>query len=416
MVTHDRYFLDNVCNLILELDQGSLYTYRGTYAHYLEKKQERLEVAATEHDKNLQWLRQETEWIRRSPQARTTKSKARISAYHERKEQSGGYSRQEPMEIAAEMARMGKKILELDNVSKSFDGLRVLDNFSYVFKRGEKLGVVGANGTGKSTLLNLIAGDLIPDSGRITTGETIVLGYYKQDGLIIDETSRVIDIVSGIADLIKLPGNKTRTASQLLHHFRFSRSMQYARADKLSGGEKRRLYLITVLMRNPNFIILDEPTNDLDIETLNLLEEFLVDFPGCLMVVSHDRFFLDRIADQMLVFQENGNVKIITGNYSAYRQQQREKRLNEPRQTEEKPISRNRARTPGKKSYKQQQELQQLEQEISAIEKALPEVLEELSTGNLSPEKLNELANKYKQLEEDLAKKTDRWIELSETE
>ena len=416
LVTHDRYFLDAVCNEIIELENENLYHYRGNYSYFLEKKQERMEAEASQAEKATNLLRKETEWMRRSPQARTTKSKARIGAFYELKDKATLNQQSETGAIKMEMARMGKKILELDGVSKSFDGLKVVDDFSYVFKRGERAGIVGPNGTGKSTLLNLITGALLPGKGNITTGETIQFGYYRQEGLQVDDNKKVIEVITDIAEHIKMGKGLSFTASQFLYYFNFPHAAQQNLVGKLSGGEKRRLYLMTVLMKNPNFLILDEPTNDLDIATLNVLEGFLESFEGCLLIVSHDRYFLDKLVDHIFVFDHGGRIKDFPGNYSEYRLKKnaanREDKKAEKPAAPAKPAEKPREKT--KLSYKEQKEYETLEQDIEKLEVQKKQLLEKMNSGSLNPEELLEVSQQYSQTEQAIERKTDRWIELSE--
>ncbi len=319
MVTHDRYFLERVCNEILELDNGQLYSYKGNYAYYLEKKEARLELEAVEQHKSKLLYKKELDWMRRQPKARTTKSKSRIDDFHSIKEKA--HQRRENHEIQLEinMERMGSKILELHKVSKAYPGIILLDKFDYNFLRGERIGIIGKNGTGKSTFLNIVTGLEQPDSGKIVVGETIKFGYYTQNGITIKEGQKVIDVIREFGDYIPLKKGRQLSAQQLLERFLFDRKKQYDFVEKLSGGERKRLYLCTVLIQNPNFLILDEPTNDLDIITLNILESFLLDFPGCLLVVSHDRYFMDKIVDHLFIFKGNGIVEDFPGNYSDHR-------------------------------------------------------------------------------------------------
>lgn len=424
VITHDRYFLDAVCQGILELDDGEVYTFPGNYARFLEKKQERLQEQTARSDKALNLLRKEQEWMRRSPPARTTKSKARIDAFYELKEQSRNRREHLPGEIRVEMARLGNKILELQGLEKSFGALRVLHDFSHVFKKGERIGIAGPNGSGKTTLLNVITGQLQPDKGSVTRGETLVFGYYRQDGLQVDEGRKVIDVITDIAESIDLGNGKVFTAAQLLHYFNFSYKAQHDQAARLSGGEKRRLYLITVLMQKPNFLILDEPTNDLDIETLNVLEDFLQGFPGCLLVVSHDRYFLDRLTDHLLVFEHDGQIRGYTGNYTAYRlkkageeraaEKTRERHSVSPAGGERKP-----ARTPRekkKRTYREQQEFDRLEQEIETLEHEKDLLLDQMNSGSLSPDDMLDASRRFGQITAELERKGDRWLELAEWE
>lgn len=414
LVTHDRYFLDTVCNEILELENGNLYSYKGNYSYFLEKKQERELAQASQTEKAVNLLRRESEWMRRSPQARTTKSKARIESFYNLKEQASSGPRQETGPIKMEMARLGKKILELEGVTRKFDQLTVVNNFSYIFKRGERAGMAGPNGSGKSTLLNLITGNLPPTRGMITTGETIRFGYYRQEGLQVDNHKKVIEVITDIAESISMGKGRSFSASQFLNYFNFPFPVQNNLVGKLSGGEKRRLYLLTVLMRNPNFLILDEPTNDLDIQTLNVLEDFLEDFEGCLLIVSHDRYFLDKLVDHLFVFDENGNIKDFPGNYTQYRLQKASRQEDEKKA--ERPVSAKKEIRPKEKtrlSYKEQKEFELLEKEIENLEILKTQLLTQMNSGSLSPEKLQEVSQQYARTEEQIDQKTDRWIELS---
>jgi len=417
MVTHDRYFLDTVCNEILELEQGNIYRYKGNYAYFLEKKQERESAMLAETEKARNLLRKETEWMRRQPKARTTKSKARIESYHHLKEAATLKTVDQPNEILMQSARMGKKILELHNIRKSFDDNLVIEDFSYVFKKKEKVGIVGMNGTGKSTLLNIITRNLPPDRGTVSTGETIQFGYYHQDGLKIDENKKVIDVIKDIAESIKMGKDTWFPAAQFLHYFNFPYNTQNDFVRKLSGGEKRRLYLCTVLMKNPNFLILDEPTNDLDIDTLNVLEDFLADFGGCLIVVTHDRYFLDNLVDHIFVFEGNGKIKDFPGNYTDYqlkKSQEKKQDKKEEKTTQSKPVASARPSEKKKLTYKEQKEFETLEAEIPILEKQKAEALEQMNSGSLSPEELQEVSELYARLEKELEEKEFRWLELSE--
>lgn len=417
MVTHDRYFLDTVCNEILELEQGNMYRYKGNYAYFLEKKQERESAMLAETEKARNLLRKETEWMRRQPKARTTKSKARIESYHQLKETATLKTVDQPNEILMQSARMGKKILELHNIRKSFDDKLVIEDFSYIFKKKEKVGIVGRNGTGKSTLLNIITRNLAPDRGTVTTGETIQFGYYHQDGMKIGENKKVIEVIKDIAESIRVGKDTWFSAAQFLHYFNFPYHAQNDFVRKLSGGEKRRLYLCTVLMKNPNFLILDEPTNDLDIATLNVLEDFLDDFGGCLIVVTHDRYFLDNLVDHIFVFEGNGKIKDFPGNYTDYqlkKSQQKKQEKKEERPAEIKPAAGNKTAEKKKLSYKEQKEFEALEAEIPILEKQKAEALEQMNSGSLSPEELQEVSELYARLEKELEEKEFRWLELSE--
>jgi ABC transport system ATP-binding/permease protein len=416
LVTHDRYFLDNVCNEILELENGNIYRYKGNYAYFLEKKQERENAQELQTEKARNLLKKETEWMRRQPKARTTKSKARIDAYHQLKEAASVQQIGQTKEIVMQVARLGKKILELDSISKKFDDKTIIDNFSYIFKKKEKTGIVGMNGTGKTTLLNIITQKLAPDSGTVTTGETIEFGYFTQDGIRVEENKKVIDVVKDIAESIKVGKDVSLTAAQFLQYFNFPFNVQNDFVRKLSGGEKRRLYLLTILMKNPNFLILDEPTNDLDIATLNVLEDFLTDFPGCLIVVSHDRYFLDNLVDHVFVFEGDGKIKDFPGNYTDYQEKKAAdrqlERKEEKRNTNqvEKPSS-----TEKKKlSFKEQREFETLEKEIEKLELEKTVLLESLNSGTLTPEELLKASEDYARLGKTLEEKENRWLELSQ--
>lgn len=415
MVTHDRYFLDAVCNEIIELENGQLYTYRGNYAHFLEKKQERQAVDSAQSDKAINLLRKEKEWMQRSPPARTTKSKARIQAFYDLQDKAGLQQMGEAGDIRMEMTRLGKKILELRDVSKSFGQLCVLDQFSYVFKRKERIGIVGPNGTGKSTLLNIITGSAVPDQGEVITGETIKYGYYRQEGLQTDDNKKVIEVITDIADKIKLNKETWLNAPQFLMYFNFPYHMHNDRVGKLSGGEKRRLYLLTVLIKNPNFLILDEPTNDLDIATLNLLEDYLLRFEGCLLIVSHDRYFLDRLVDHVFVFRAPGDIKDFPGNYTSYRLQVASRKTNsKPKEKAEKPRKSSQEKEKTKLTYKEQQEFASLEKEIELLEKEKATLLAEMNSGELAADRLLASSERFSEVENLLNTKTDRWLELSE--
>ncbi len=417
VVTHDRYFLDAVCNGIIELEQGRLYVYRGNYTYFLEKKQERLNSQSKETERASNLLRKETEWMRRSPQARTTKSKARIDAFYELEEKASTGKTSQVEHIRMDMMRMGRKILEIKDIEKRYDQLNLIENFSYVFKKRERVGIVGPNGSGKSTLLNIITGQLSPDTGSVITGETIHFGYYRQEGLQINDEKRVIDVITDIAESISMHGNKSLSASQMLFHFNFPHPSQYDRVGKLSGGEKRRLYLLTVLMKNPNFLILDEPTNDFDIDTLNVLESFLLGFEGCLIIVSHDRYFLDQLVDHLFVFEGNGVIKDFPGNYSQYRLSQTEKMARMKKLEKPADVVKSNHRLPQEKkklSYKEQKELETLEQDIAALENEKASLTNDLSGGTLDQKQLVEASRRFQELEDALNTKGDRWLELSE--
>lgn len=411
LVTHDRYLLDNVCNEILELDQGKLFRYTGNYSYFLEKKAEREEVSEREKGHLRNRLRHELEWIKRQPKARTTKSKSRVDAFYDLKEKASGKTEEQKLRLEVQMNRIGGKILELKKVHKSYGELNILNGFDYTFKKGERIGIVGSNGTGKSTLLNVITGLETPDSGKIDIGETIQFGYYSQKGLTVNEDKRVIDIVREYAEVISIGDGSTLTASQFLNLFQFPPAVQHTPVSKLSGGEKRRLYLLTVLIKNPNFLILDEPTNDLDLTTLNILEEFLMNFQGCLLVVSHDRYFMNRLVDHLFVFEGNGVIKDFSGNYSEYRESQKtdaskEAAVVKPKKDESTPKT--------KRSYKERQEFQELEKEIAELEIEKSELTEILSRGGSDYLKLQKHTLRLTDVIQLLDEKSTRWLELSE--
>lgn len=416
MVTHDRYFLDRVCTYIYELFDQKLYVHKGNFSYYLEKSAQREEVLRIEAEKAGQLLRQETEWMRRMPQARTTKSKSRIAAYYELKDKVASVRRQQEIKIDINMQRMGSKILEMRNVSKRFGDLIILDHFDYMFTKGERIGIVGPNGAGKTTFLNIITGILQPDGGRVLAGDTMVFGYYTQDGLEFDDTKRIIDVVKEIADIIELGNGSTLSAQQMLTRFLFPPRKQNQLVSSLSGGEKRRLHLLTVLMRNPNFLILDEPTNDLDLVTLQALEEFIRQFNGCLIMVTHDRYFMDQVVDQLFVFEGQGRVRGFVGTYSEYREMiattETDKKDKPQKQAETKT---ERQVKPIKRSFREQREYEQLETEISQLESEKTHCMDALNQGNLPFEELHRLAARIAQIDKELDEKTMRWIELDET-
>lgn len=417
VVTHDRYFLDNVCNEILELDNNRLYKYKGNYGYFLEKKAEREAIEQVETEKARGLFRKELEWMRRMPQARTTKSKARIDAFYDIQEKASKRSEKDTGPLEVKMTRIGGKILELNNIHKAFGENRLIEDFSYTFKKGDKVGIIGKNGTGKSTLLNMITGSLNPDMGKIITGQTIVYGYYSQEGFQPKEDKRVIDIAKDIAE--EMPMGKGRiTASAFLAHFNFPHTLQYNYFSSLSGGEKRRLFLLMQLLKNPNFLILDEPTNDLDIHTLNLLEDFLMNFEGCLLIVSHDRYFMDKIVDHVFVFEGSGKVKDYYGNYTAYYRLRMEEeaaalRLKSP--PAPKPTKENTLQTgPRKPTFKEKSEFEGLGKEIELLESTKAGILEKMNSGNCTPEELEALSRNYQETENSLEEKSNRWLELSE--
>ena len=418
MVTHDRYFLDHVCDVILELDDHTIYTYRGNYAYYLEKRQERIDNRRAEQARAANLYRTELEWMRRMPQARGHKAKYREDAFYELEARAHQRIEERQVRLKASNVYIGSKIFECQYVSKRFGKDKViLDNFYYNFARFEKMGIVGNNGTGKSTFIKLLLGLQRPDEGRFDIGETVKFGYYSQDGLQFDEQERVIDIITKRAEYIDLGGGRHLSASQFLQRFLFTPEEQYDYVYKLSGGQRRKLYLCTVLMENPNFLILDEPTNDLDIQTLQVLEEYLQDFPGCVIVVSHDRYFMDKVVDHILVFKGEGVIDDFPGNYTQYRQYsalQSKEEAKVDASVKEKKIYRNDSRR--RMSYKEKREFEQLEKDIASLEQQQHEIEEALCSGTLSVEELTEKSRLLPKLKEEIDEKSMRWLELSEIE
>ena len=414
MVTHDRYFLDNVCNEILEIDRGKIIPYVGNYGYYLEKKAEREASDEATFQKNSNLLRKELEWMRRQPKARGTKSKSRIDAFYDLESKTKDRGAKENVELSVKVSRQGNKIMEMHSISKGFNGNTYIKNFSYTFKKGDRIGLAGKNGSGKSTLLNLITGGLQPDSGEIVKGETTVIGYFNQAGLSFKEDERVIDIVKNVAEFITMADGKLISASALLTLFLFPPAKQYGMVSKLSGGEKKRLHLMSILIKNPNFLILDEPTNDLDIDTLNVLEEFLTNFPGILIMVSHDRYLLDKLTDQLFIMEGEGKVLIYNGNYSSYRIELEEsKQQNKKAAAVPAPVQ-TEAPKKAKLSFKEEKEFEGLEKEIADIEAKLRETTEALNTINIDPKELTKLTDKIAYLNKQLDAKSARWIELGE--
>ena len=425
MVTHDRYFLDHVCNLILELDNESIYTYRGNYSYYLEKRQERIDNLRAEVQRANNLYRTELEWMRRMPQARGHKAKYREDAFYELENKAHQRIEERQMRLKTKNVYIGSKIFECQYVSKRFeqdDGTAkiILDNFYYNFARFEKMGIVGDNGTGKSTFIKMLLNIVKPDSGQFDIGETVRFGYFSQEGLKFKEDDKVIDIITDIADYIDLGNGRKLTASQLLNYFLFSPEQQYTYVYKLSGGERRKLYLCTVLMKNPNFLVLDEPTNDLDIQTLQVLEEYLQDFPGCVIIVSHDRYFMDKVVDHLLVFKGNGEVKDFPGNYTQYREWNSLKSKAENKLLESKTINKKKKDyhhdTRRRLSFKEKQELQQLSLDIDRLEEEQKNIEEALCSGNLSVVELTDKSKRLPILKNELDEKSMRWLELSEIE
>ena len=415
MVTHDRYFLERVCSEIIELDEGCIYNYKGNYSYYLEKKEERIEREAIETNKSKQLFKKELGWMRRQPKARTTKSKSRIDDFYEIKERASKRRNDHEIQLEINMERLGSKILEIYKVSKAFDEKLILDKFEYVFQRGERIGIIGKNGTGKSTFLNMITGGLQPDSGKIIQGETIKFGYYTQDGIKAKPMQKVIDVVRDYGDYIPLMKGKQISAQQLLERFLFSRKKQYDFVEKLSGGERKRLYLCTVLIQNPNFLILDEPTNDLDIVTLNVLENFLLDFPGCLLVVSHDRYFMDKIVDHLFVFRGEGMVEDFPGNYSDFRTYEDSTSVSsEPKKiaTTNKEITPKQSQT--KLSFNEQKELKNLESKLKSLEFDEKEIESQFLVEDISIDTIEMLSTNLKKVLQVIEDKELRWLELNE--
>ena len=413
MVTHDRYFLDRVCNRILELSQGNLYLYKGNYAYFLGKRAARIEARQMEIDKAGKLMKKELEWLRRMPKARTHKSKARIDAFYETKARAEKRITEEEIRLETQNRRLGGKIIELKQVEKHFGPVKIVENFNYIFKKGERIGLLGKNGVGKSTFLNLLAGRVEPDGGEIVRGETLMMGYYTQEGLQASPEKTVLEVVKDIAEVIQTGKEKSMTASQFLNYFLFPPKMQQTPVSKLSGGELRRLYLLTVLITNPNFLILDEPTNDLDIITLNKLEEFLAGFKGCLVLVSHDRYFLDRLTDHLFVFEGNGQIKDFYGNYTTYKIQS-EKKEKKARTNENKPAVKREKPRRKKLTFNEQREYEQLEAEIEKLEQEKAALEQLLNAGNTGYQELEKTASEIGRLMKEIDEKTLRWMELEE--
>ncbi len=421
MVTHDRYFLDRVCSEIIEIDNRTIYSYKGNYSYYLEKRQERIDAKTVEIERANNLYRTELEWMRRMPQARGHKARYREDAFYELEKVAKQRFYDANVKLDVKASYIGNKIFEADHLSKSFGDLKILDDFSYIFARYEKMGIVGNNGTGKSTFIKILMGLVKPDSGTLDIGETVRFGYYSQDGLQFDEQMKVIDVVRDIAEVIELGNGKRLTASQFLQHFLFTPETQHSYVYKLSGGERRRLYLCTVLMRNPNFLVLDEPTNDLDIVTLQVLEEYLQSFKGCVIVVSHDRYFMDKVVDHLLVFNGGGDIRDFPGNYTQYREWKEAKARHDKEQQaavkpQEAKTAKVRLNDKRRMTYKERREFEQLEQEIATLEAEKKNIEEALCSGALSVEELTEKSKRLPQLTDLIDEKTMRWLELSEIE
>lgn len=421
MVTHDRYFLDRVCNEIIEIDQQQLYQYKGNFSYYLEKRDERISAQNAELDRANNILRKELEWMRRQPQARATKAKSRIDAFYDLEKKAQQVRDAGNVQLQMKGTYIGNKIFEAQHVYKSFGDIKILEDFNYVFARYEKLGIVGNNGTGKSTFIKMLMGEVAPDKGGFDIGETVKFGYYSQDGLKFDEQMKVIDVVQNIAEVIDLGNGSRLTASQFLQHFLFPPEKQHNFVYKLSGGEKRRLYLCTVLITNPNFLVLDEPTNDLDIVTLNILEEYLQQFKGCVIVVSHDRYFMDKVVDHLLAFQGSARIKDFPGNYTQYRewkevQELLEKEKEHAAKPKEEKVQQAQPKNDEKKklSFKEKREFEELDALIPQLEEEKANLENELSSGTLSTDELLQKSNRISQLIEEIEEKTMRWLELSE--
>jgi ATP-binding cassette subfamily F protein uup len=426
MVTHDRYFLDRVCSVILELDDRTIYTYRGNYSYYLEKRQERIDNRRAEIARANNLYRTELEWMRRMPQARGHKAKYREDAFYDLERVAKSRIEERAVRLKASNVYIGSKIFECQYISKAFplsdndghgssDELCIMKDFYYNFSRFEKMGIVGNNGTGKSTFLKMLLGEAQPDSGKIVVGDTVRFGYFSQEGLKFDEQTKVIDVVRDIAEYIDMGGGKHLSASQFLQHFLFTPEQQHNFVYKLSGGEKRKLYLCTVLMQNPNFLVLDEPTNDLDIVTLQILEEYLQDFPGCVIVVSHDRYFMDKVVDHLLVFKGEGDIKDFPGNYTQYREWQAllPKESSEAKVDKETKTTKT-VREKVKMSFKEKREFEQLEKDIALLEEEKKKIEDALSTGTLSVDQITEMSKRLPVLNDELDEKSMRWLELSE--
>jgi ATP-binding cassette subfamily F protein uup len=418
LVTHDRYFLDNLCTEIIELDNGNLHSYEGNYSYFVEKKAEREFNEGRELDKTRSLMRSELDWVRRMPKARTTKSKARLNAFDDIKEKAAGKKKEEALSLNIKMNRIGGKVLEMKKVYKNYGDLKILNSFDYTFKTGERIGVVGKNGSGKTTFLNLLTSKEPADSGKINVGDTVIFGYYSQEGLKLKEDKRVIEVVKSIADVIPLADGTKVTASSFLTMFQFAPEVQHTFVSKLSGGEKRRLFLLTVLMKNPNFLILDEPTNDLDLITLNILEDFLLHYRGCLLVVSHDRYFMNKLVDHLFIFEGNGKVKDFNGTYAEWREAKEAAEKKEDRkQREEKATAKveaKRADEKPKMSFKEKFELEQLEKDIAALESEKKDLNNKLAAGSNNHKELLEWSSRIEVVINLLDEKSFRWLELSE--
>ena len=414
MVTHDRYFLERVCDYIVELDQGQLFRYSGNYSDYLEKKATRYEIAGNEHEKNKKMLKRELAWLNRQPKARGTKGKARVTSVLELKDKVHSFKQDTELQIDIKGQRLGKKILEAHNVGKSYGDKVLVKDFDYKFRKGERVGIAGPNGVGKTTFLHLLTQQERPTSGKIVVGGNTVFGYYTQDGINLKEDQKVIDVIRDIAEYIPLEKGAKLTAPQLLERFMFPRSQQQVYVSQLSGGERRRLYLLTILMQNPNFLILDEPTNDLDIMTLNVLEDFLMDFPGCIIIVSHDRFFLDKLVDHLFVFEGEGKIRDFLGTYSEYRIDQRERDRAQRREERAEQQQRKAEAEEAKPGLTQEQrkQIKRLESKISKLETKKAEITEKFNDTSLSAEQITELSIELGEVKEQIEELEMEWMEL----
>ncbi|WP_194768010.1 ABC-F family ATP-binding cassette domain-containing protein [Tamlana sp. I1] len=413
MVTHDRYFLERVCNEIIELDEGQMYSYKGNYSYYLEKREARIEQAAVEVGKAKQLFKKELDWMRRQPKARTTKSKSRIDDFADIKHRAHQRRNDHEVQLELNMERLGSKILEFHKVGKAFKDKVILDNFDYTFKKGERVGIIGKNGTGKTTFLNILTQSALPDSGKVVKGDTIKFGYYTQNGITIKPEQKVIDVIREFGDYIPLKKGRQISAQQLLERFLFSRKKQYDFVEKLSGGERKRLYLCTVLIQNPNFLILDEPTNDLDIVTLNVLESFLLDFPGCIIVVSHDRYFMDKVVDHLFVFRGEGIIEDFPGNYTDYRVYEDSQPV-VAAVTEEKKDNKSWKQNEAKKlSYNEEKELNNIESKLKSLTYDKKELENKFNNPDLSQDEINKLSLDLQKIIDTIEEKEERWFELS---
>jgi len=413
MVTHDRYFLERVCNEIIELDEGELFTYKGNYSYYLEKREARIEREAIETGKAKQLFKKELEWMRRQPKARTTKSKSRIDDFQDIKHLASQRRNDHEVQLELNMDRIGSKIIELHKVSKSFKDKIILDGFNYMFQKGERMGIIGKNGTGKTTFLNLLTQTALPDSGKVIIGDTIKFGYYTQDGITIKPEQKVIEVIREFGDYIPLKKGRQISAQQLLERFLFSRKKQYDFVEKLSGGERKRLYLCTVLIQNPNFLILDEPTNDLDIVTLNVLENFLLDFPGCVIVVSHDRYFMDKVVDHLFVFKGDGIVEDFPGNYTDYRVYEDSQPVISNTSDDKKEKNTWKKTESNKLSYNEEKELKNIESKLKSLTFDKKELENKFHNPELSQDKILKLSEELQKIIDDIEMKEERWLELS---